>query len=57
MRILQICGKPMHPPNEVGSIAMYNLATGLIESNQIVHVLCMNTFKQYCDINTVPENF
>lgn len=36
---------------------MYNLYRGLIELGHEVDVLAMNTYKQFCDITTVPEEF
>lgn len=57
MKILQICHKPSYPPIDGASIAMYNLYNGLVDSGHTVHVLAMNTYKQYCDINKVPLDF
>jgi len=57
MRILQLCHKPPYPPIDGGSIASYNLATGLIENGCQVNILAMNTFKQFCDIDKVPQDF
>jgi glycosyltransferase involved in cell wall biosynthesis len=36
---------------------MYNLYSGLVDNGNNFHVLAMNTFKQYCDISTVPKEF
>ena len=57
MNILQICHKPCYPPIDGGSIATYNLYKGLVDNGQHVHVLAMNTYKQYCDISKVPADF
>lgn len=57
MKILQLCHKPPYPPIDGGSIAMYNLCVGLIENGHSVDVLAMNTYKQFCEIEKVPDNF
>lgn len=57
MRILQLCHKPPYPPREGGAIAMYNLAMGLMDLGHEVHILAMNTYKQYCDPASVPADF
>ncbi|MBL7912535.1 MAG: glycosyltransferase family 4 protein [Bacteroidia bacterium] len=57
MKILQICHKPAYPPIDGASIAMYNLYNGLSNNGHQVHVLAINTYKQYCNIKTVPLNF
>lgn len=57
MNILQICHKPPFPPLDGSSIAMYNLYRGLTENGSKVHILAMNTYKQFCDITKVPEDF
>ena len=57
MRILQLCSKPPYPPTEGASIAMHNLCMGLIANGHQVDVLAINTFKQHCDIDTVPRGF
>ena len=57
MKILQICHKPPYPPIDGGSIAMYNLYRGLRSIGHTVHVIAINTYKQYCDINKVPKEF
>ncbi|MFZ4521049.1 MAG: glycosyltransferase family 4 protein [Bacteroidales bacterium] len=57
MKILQIAHKPPWPPVDGASIAMYNLCRGLVSNGHQVHVLAMNTYKQYCDISKVPEDF
>lgn len=56
MNVLQICHKPPYPPIDGGSIASYNLYRGLKFRDHKVHILAMNTYKQYCDINKVPED-
>lgn len=57
MNILQICHKPPYPLVDGASIATFNLYTGLVEIGHNVHVIAMNTYKQYCDINQVPKEF
>jgi len=49
MRILQLCHKPPFPATDGGSIAMLNLARGLLHHGSEVHVLAMNTYKQRCE--------
>jgi glycosyltransferase involved in cell wall biosynthesis len=57
MNILQISHKPIYPPIDGGSIAMYNLFRGLTDNGCNVDVLSMNTYKQYCNIKKVPQDF
>ena len=57
MKILHVCPKPIYPPTEGGSIAMFSLYQGLVDNGHTVHVISMNTHKQFCDLETVPENF
>lgn len=57
MRILQVCPKPIYPPIEGGSIAMFSLYQGLVDNGHTIHVVSMNTHKQFCDLKTVPQDF
>ncbi len=55
MRILQLCNKFPYPPNDGGSIAVFNLTTFFSENENQVTVLAMNTSKHCTDINAIPE--
>lgn len=55
MRILQLCHKPPFPPTDGGSIAMFNLASGLHHIGEEVHILAMNTHKQRCEPDQIPN--
>lgn len=47
MRILQLCNKAPFPPNDGSSIAIYNMAKGLEESNIELHIFSINTKKHF----------
>ncbi len=57
MNILQICNKSPYPPNEGGSIAMYNLGQGLIEAGHGLTVLAMDTFKNPVNLKNIPKKY
>lgn len=57
MRILQLCNKYPYPPNDGGSIAVYNLTTVFAENNHLVSVLSMNTSKHRTELSDVPDEF
>jgi len=57
MKILFICSKSPYPPNEGGSLAMYNLITGLLKHNFNVKVLSISTPKHNIDIDEIPPEF
>lgn len=57
MRALIICGKSPYPPVEGGSLAMYNMITGLISKGVTVKLLCISTPKFPVDTNGIPEDF
>jgi len=57
MRILQICNKAPYPPNDGSSIAIYNMASGLVSNLAEVHLLTINTKKHFKDDALVPEKF
>ncbi|MEJ5265308.1 MAG: glycosyltransferase family 4 protein [Bacteroidales bacterium] len=45
MKILILSPKPVYPPKDGGAIAIFNLARGLAEIGNEVHILAMNTAK------------
>lgn len=56
MKILMICSKFPYPPNDGGSIAMYNMVQSFHEADHEVTVLAMNTPKHRFDnISELPE--
>lgn len=57
MRILQLCNKPPYPPNDGGSMAMLNMARGLLAQGHEVKVLCLSTPKHPFDPAVVPQAF
>lgn len=57
MRILQICNKAPYPANDGSSIAIYNMALGLIENEAELHLLTINTKKHFKDDASVPADF
>lgn len=57
MRILQICNKAPYPANDGSSIAIYNLASGLIENDVDLTLLTINTKKHFKPDDSVPVDF
>lgn len=56
-KVLQLCNKAAFPPNDGSSIAIYNMAMGLLENNVDLHLLTINTKKHYKPDAGVPEEF
>ncbi len=54
MKILQICNKAPYPANDGSSIAIYNMATGLVAAGAEVHLLTINTKKHFKSDKDVP---
>jgi hypothetical protein len=46
-KILQISNKAPYPANDGSSIAIFNMAKGLIENNVELHLLTINTKKHF----------
>ncbi len=57
MKILQICSKIPSPPKDGGSIAMNILTSGLINAGNTVHVLAINTPKQFINEEEIDVNY
>ena len=57
MRILQLCNKPPYPPIDGGTMAMHNLARGLINAGHHVKVLCISTAKHALNMDALPKEF
>lgn len=57
LKILQISNKAPYPPNDGSSIAIYNMAQGLIDNGARLHLLTINTKKHYKADSEVPEDF
>ncbi len=57
LKILQISNKAPYPANDGSSIAIYNMAKGLIENGAQLHLLTINTKKHFKPDNEVPEDF
>jgi hypothetical protein len=57
LKVLQICNKAPFPANDGSSIAIYNMARGLIENGVDLHLLTINTKKHFKADQGVPENF
>lgn len=52
-----ICNKAPYPANDGSSIAIYNMAKGLLENNVDVDLLAINTKKHFKPDNNVPDKF
>lgn len=57
MKILQIAHKMPFPPNDGGSIAIYNTTIGFIENNVPVHMIAVNPAREQVDENELPSWF
>lgn len=57
MKILLISNKAPYPPKDGASIAVYNMAKGLVDNTAEVHMLPINTKKQFRPDNEIPEEF
>lgn len=52
-----LSNKAPYPPNDGSSIAIYNMAKGIIENNNDLHLLTINTKKHYKADAAVPDEF
>jgi polysaccharide biosynthesis protein PslH len=57
LRILQICNKAPYPANDGSSIAIWNMAQGLLSAGVELHLLAINTKKHFKPDSGVPESF
>ena len=57
MRILQLCNKAPYPANDGSSIAIYNMANGLLANQVELHHLTINTKKHFKPTNEIPKDF
>ena len=57
MRILQLCNKAPYPANDGSSIAIYNMANGLLANQVELHLLTINTKKHFKPTENTPKNF
>lgn len=55
MKILVLTNKIPFPPKDGGSIATYNLAIGLADSNAQIKILSINTKKHYFNPQDIPQ--
>lgn len=55
--VLQISNKAPYPANDGSSIAIYNMAKGLIENDVKLHLLTINTKKHFKSDADVPADF
>ena len=56
-KVLQICNKAPFPANDGSSIAIYNMARGLIENKVDLTLLTINTKKHFKPDSGIPEDF
>lgn len=57
MKILQLCNKAPYPANDGSSIAIYNMAQGLLANNVELHLLTINTKKHFKPTESIPKDF
>lgn len=56
-KVLQLCNKAPFPPNDGSSIAIYNMAIGLIANDVDLHLLTINTKKHFKPDSGLPSEF
>lgn len=56
-KILLVCNKAPYPPNDGSSIAIYNMACGLMENQVKLHLLTINTRKHFKPDEGLPPAF
>jgi glycosyltransferase involved in cell wall biosynthesis len=57
LKVLQLCNKAPYPANDGSSIAIYNMAKGLIDNDVQLHLLTINTKKHFKADDQVPAEF
>lgn len=57
LKILQIANKAPFPPQDGGSIAVYNMAKGIIQNGVELHLTAINTSKHFKPDKEVPAEF
>lgn len=57
MRILQLCTRVPFPPNDGGTIAMYNIALSLKDADCEVKILAFNTRKHFIAEDKIDADF
>jgi glycosyltransferase involved in cell wall biosynthesis len=57
IKVLQIGNKAPWPPDDGSSIAIYNMAMGLIHGGVDLHLLTINTKKHFKPDHAIPESF
>lgn len=55
--VLQLCNKAPFPSNDGSSIAIYNMAQGLLDNQVDLHLLTINTKKHFKPDSGVPDDF
>jgi hypothetical protein len=57
VKILQLCNKAPYPANDGSSIAIYNMARGLIANQVELHLMTINTKKHFKPTEQIPTEF
>lgn len=57
LKLLQVCNKAPYPANDGSSIAIYNMARGLMENDVQVYLLTINTRKHFKPDHGVDQTF
>ncbi len=57
MKLLLLSNKAPYPPNDGSSIAIYNMAQGLVDAGAEVHLVTINTLKHFKPDEEVPSDF
>lgn len=57
MKILQLCIRVPYPPEDGGSIAMYNMQKSLHDNGVRLKVLAFNTVKQYVELEKLDKAY
>ena len=57
MKLLLLSNKAPYPPNDGSSIAIYNMAQGLVGAGAELHLLTINTLKHFKSDDAIPVDF
>ncbi|HNQ13226.1 MAG TPA: glycosyltransferase family 4 protein [Bacteroidia bacterium] len=57
MNVLQFCIRIPYPPNDGGSMAMYNLSESLLSNGALVDVFALNTLKHFIEPKAIDVHY
>jgi glycosyltransferase involved in cell wall biosynthesis len=57
LKVLQVCQKVPWPPNDGGSLAIYNAALGLMDAGVELSIIAVNALRDKVNTHTIPAWF